>query len=254
MSFRALAFSFRMGDTTVGMIVKETVEILSEELHPLHMPLPTTESLKSIAKEFENVWNFPLVVVCLDGKHIRIVCPTDSGAMFFNYRKCFSVVFQGLVDANYKFITVDMGGFGKQSDGDTFLASDLFSFIDGKGIIFPEPDFLPHSNVTAPYVMLGDEAYPLFPYLMKPYERNSLTDRRRNFNERLSRARKTVECALGILYSKWRIISKAIETEVELPDNIVKCICVLHNTIIEKEGVERHLTDVTVQSKSVAWE
>jgi len=28
----------------------------------------------------------------------------------------------------------------------------------------------------------------------------------------------------------------------------------LHNTIIEKEGVERHLTDVTVQSKSVSWE
>jgi len=41
MSFRALASSFRMGDTTVGRIVKETVEILWEELHPLHMPLPT---------------------------------------------------------------------------------------------------------------------------------------------------------------------------------------------------------------------
>ena len=61
-------------------------------------------------------------------------------------------------------------------------------------------------------------------------------------------------CAFGILYSKWRIISKAIESEVELADKIVKCICVLHNTIIEKEGVERHLTDVAVQSKSVAWE
>ena len=89
---------------------------------------------------------------------------------------------------------------------------------------------------------------------MKPYERNTLNDRRRNFNERLCRARKTVECAFGILYSKWRIISKATETEVKLADKIVKRIYVLHNTIIEKEGLERHLTDVTVQSKSVAWE
>ena len=63
-----------------------------------------------------------------------------------------------------------------------------------------------------------------------------------------------MECAFGILYSKWRIISKTIQTEVEQADKIVKCICVLHNTIIEKEGFERHLTDVTVQSKSVAWE
>jgi hypothetical protein len=70
----------------------------------------------------------------------------------------------------------------------------------------------------------------------------------------LSRARKPTECAFGILYSKWPIISKAIETEAEVADKIVKCICVLLNTITEKEGFERHLTDVKVQSKSVAWE
>ena len=140
MSLRALAFSFRMGDTTVGRIVKETVEILWEELHPLHTSLPTTESLQNNANKFANVWNFPHVVGVLVDKHIRIVCPTDPGAMFFNYKKYFSVVLQGLVDANYKFITVDMGGFGKQSDGCKFLASDLFSFIDGKRISFPEPD------------------------------------------------------------------------------------------------------------------
>jgi len=68
------------------------------------------------------------------------------------------------------------GVFGEQSGRGTFLASDLFSFIDGKRISFPKPDFLPHSNVTAPYVMLGDEIYPLLPYLMKPYERYSFTD------------------------------------------------------------------------------
>jgi len=87
MSFRALAFSFRVGDNTVGKIVKETVEILCEESHPLHLPLPTTESLKNNANKFENVWNFPHVVRCLNGKYIRIVCPTDSGAMFFSYKK-----------------------------------------------------------------------------------------------------------------------------------------------------------------------
>ena len=103
MSFWVLAFSFRMGDTTVGKTVKETVEILCEELHPLHIPLPTTETLKRNAKNFENVCKFPHVVGCLDGKYIRIVCPTDFGVMFFNYKKYFSFVLQGLVDANSKF-------------------------------------------------------------------------------------------------------------------------------------------------------
>jgi hypothetical protein len=51
-----------MGDTTVGRIVKETVETLCEELRPLHMPLPSTESLRNNANEYENARNFPHAV------------------------------------------------------------------------------------------------------------------------------------------------------------------------------------------------
>jgi hypothetical protein len=63
------------------------------------------------------------------------------------------------------------------------------------------------------------------------------------FNRILSRARKTIKCAFGILYSKWRIFSKAIETTEKTADKIVKAACVLQNVIIDKEGVERHLKD-----------
>lgn len=42
----------------------------------------------------------------------------------------FSIVLQGVSDANYKFITIDVGGYGKQSDGGTFRASSLFTKIE----------------------------------------------------------------------------------------------------------------------------
>ena len=153
-----LGMHFPTGDATAGRIAKEIVEILWEELHPLHKSIPTVEPLTYDANKFENVWNFPNVFGCLNCKCICIVCPSDSVTMFFNYRKYFSTFLRGIVDAKTKFITFDMGGFGKQSDGDTFFVSEMFSFIDGKRIIFPEPDFLLHRNVKAPYVMLGDEA------------------------------------------------------------------------------------------------
>lgn len=212
------------------------------------MPTPTKEDFKRIADDFGKIWNFPHVVGCLDGKHIRVKCPDNSGSMYFNYKKFYSIVLQGLVDANYKFITVDIGGYGKQSDGGTFLASDLYDFIESGNVQFPEPCVLPNTNIEAPFVMLSDDAYPLLPNLMKPYQRKKLNNRRRNFNRRLSRARKTVECAFGILYAKWRILSKEIETNVDFTENIVKCICILHNTIIEREGIERHMTDVALQT------
>nr|CAI5870515.1 unnamed protein product [Callosobruchus analis] len=150
------------------------------------MPTPTTESLrKSVTDFYNNNWNFPHEVGCLDSKHVRVICPQNSGSMFYNYKHYYSVVLQGLVDSNYRFIAVDVGGYGKQSDGETYLASDLFSFMQGEHIKLPKPEMLPHSQMRAPFVILADEAYPLLPYLMKLYKRDRLTELNRRFNERV---------------------------------------------------------------------
>ena len=50
---------------------------------------------------------------------------------------------------------------------------------------------------------------------------------------------------------KLMILLKAIETKTELAEQIVKCVCVLHNNIIDKEGFERHLTEITIHGESV---
>ena len=86
-SLRSLAFSFRMGKTTVAEIVHETVVAIWEELQPLHMPVPSEENLRSVAEDFFSIWNFLNCVGAIDGKHVPIRCPSNSGSMFFNYKK-----------------------------------------------------------------------------------------------------------------------------------------------------------------------
>ena len=122
--------------------------------------------------------------------------------MFYNYKTYFSIVLQGLVDANYKFINIDVGGYGKQSDGGTFRSSALFMYLSDGRLNIPNEYVLPNSDITAPHLIIGDEAYPLLPNLLKPYARQHLYEDKEYFNARLSRARRTVECAFGILYSK----------------------------------------------------
>ena len=234
-----------MGPATVSQIVKEMVKALWDILQPLHMKVPTQQEFKDIANDFYKLWNFPNCTGAIDGKHVRIVCPPHSGTMFYNYKQYYSIVLQGLVDANYKFITIDVGGYGKQSDGGTFRSSALFLHLTEGRLDIPINANLPNSEITAPLVLIGDEAYPLLPNLLKPYNRQQLDADKEYFNARLSRARRTVECAFGIIYSKWRVLSKAIETNVNTADDIVKAICVLHNTIIDVEGIEHHLTDLT---------
>lgn len=243
-----------MGASTVAAIVDETVNVLWEELQPEHMPVPTVELFKRVAEDFMETWNFPNCVGALDGKHVRVKCPPNSGSMYYNYKKFFSIVLQAVVDARYKFLVIDVGGYGKQSDGGTFQASELYRALVGNRLRLPEPSPLPNSNFMAPFVFLADEAYPLLPYLMKPFSGTNLQPDYDNFNKRLSRARKTVECAFGILNSKWTILGKCIETRPELADMIIKCVCALHNTIIDKEGMPQNLTDVSVTMPTTVWE
>jgi len=62
-----------------------------------------------ISKEFWEKWNFPNCAGVIDGKHIRIFSPKKSESLFFSYKDLFSIVLLAIVDANCKFIFVDIG-------------------------------------------------------------------------------------------------------------------------------------------------
>lgn len=145
-----------MGSSTVGLIVKETVEILWKILQPLHMPVPTSDTFRKIAEEYFNVWNFPNCLGAIDGKHIRINCPAHSGTMYFNYKHFYSIVLQAVVDANYRFTIIDVGGYGKQSDGGTFRSSDMYELLKNKQLNIPLNEYLPSTNTLVPFVFIGD--------------------------------------------------------------------------------------------------
>lgn len=157
--------------------------------------------------------------------------------MYYNYKGYFSIVLQGIADANYRFTLIEVGAYGKQCDGGTFAESNVYQRLERKTLNIPDDETIPSTNIAAPFVLLGDDAYPLKRYLLKPYSRQLLTVEERIFNYRLSRARRCVECAFGIMVSKWRCLKTELQIDPEKVDIIVKCVCLLHNLIIDKEGL-----------------
>lgn len=222
--------------------------VLWSELRDEYMPHPTTQMWYSIADTFYEKWNFPNCLGCIDGKHIRVRAPPNSGSTYYNYKQYFSILLQAVVDANRKIIAIDIGTPGRQSDAGNFRTSSLFYLLEARELNVPDNRPLPFSNIDMPFVLLGDEGYPLLPYLMRPYPGRDLNNEKRIFNYRLSRARNSVECTFGIMAAKWRLLHKAVETSVDHAVEIVKAICILHNYVLTRSGYENNINPIQIST------
>lgn len=117
---KSIFYYFLRGEATIWNIIEDTSEALWEILQPIYMPIPDPEIWETVANRYYELWNLPNCIGSIDGKHIRIKAPAHSGSSFFNYKGFFSIILMATADADGKFITVDVGEFGRNSDGSLY--------------------------------------------------------------------------------------------------------------------------------------
>lgn len=233
-SYVDISYGFSCSNNTMSLFVPEVLMAILEEYTDECIEAPNTVAQwERIAGEFQSKWNLPHCLGALDGKHCKIKKPEKSGSDFYNYKGFFSIVLLALVDANYKFIWVDTGGNGCNSDAQLFNDSELKEYIMNKKINFPPDQPLPNDDKPFPFFIVGDDAFALNTWLMKPYGRNKgLTYMERIFNYRLSRGRRIVENAFGIMSLRWQVILKGMNhSDVETSRLVVDACVVLHNLL-----------------------
>ena len=204
-SYKSLGYAFRVAHNTISLLVPETCRAIIAAYGDEVLQMPNTyEQWKTVAKVFEERWNFPHTIGAIDGKHVRIKNPSLAGSHYYNYKKFYSIVLLALVDADYKFMYIDVGAVGAESDGGVFAQTKLARLINTNEINLPPPEPLASDPDGPPigYFMLGDDAFALKTWMMKPYPSRGLTVEERIFNYRQSRARRVVENAFGILANR----------------------------------------------------
>lgn len=257
--YNSMRFQWRVPHNTISVVVRQVCQALIDEYVADVMPLPTeAEQWTRIADDFMDRWQIPNTLGALDGKHVACKCPTGSGSLYFNYKKYYSVVLLALVDADYKFIWADIGGRGAASDSQLWNMSDLKATIENTDenlLNLPAPRPVPHDNTDIPFFIIGDDAFALRPTLMKPYSHRKMTRPERIFNYRLSRGRRVVENAFGILANRFQVLLHTMQQQPATVRLIVTTCLILHNLMrIRYPTIHQNLLDREVDGEIIPGE
>lgn len=251
--YPSLSYSFRVHKSTICLFLPEVLRAIRDEYLDEVMQCPNTpEGWREVSKVFEKRWNIPHAVGALDGKHVAIQAPSNSGSIYHNYKGFFSIVLLALVDGDYKFLWADTGANGSASDAQIFNHSELRKALEQKTLGLPEPDNLPNDDRPFPYFVLSDDAFALRSYMMKPFSNRNLTLEEAIANYRISRGRRVVENAFGIMAMRWAILLTTMMHDPETVRLIVETCVVLHNLLrIRRPAEQNHLVDQEDQEGNI---
>ena len=247
-SYHSLAFNFRVAHNTISILVPQVCSSIVAEYKDEVLVLPSTsDAWREVASGFSRRWNYHHCCGAVDGKHVQIKKPKKSGTAYYNYKGFFSIVLLGLVDADYKFLWMNVGVRGSMSDAGVYNESTLEPALREGTLDLAPPDILPNDNQDTPYFIVGDDNFPLRRYLVKPYSHRYLDHEERIFNYRTDvRGRRVVENAFGILAMRFRCMLTPLQTKPENAIWITKACVILHQIMrlrypnLQNADQERH--------------
>ena len=115
--YHSMTYGWRVPHNAISLLIPKVCQAIIDEYKDEVMKCPTTaEEWRAISDKFAERCNFPHTCGTLDGKHVNCKCPPNSGSLYYNHKGFYSVVLMALVDADYKFIWVDIGGMGSDPD------------------------------------------------------------------------------------------------------------------------------------------
>ncbi|KAK3929699.1 Protein ALP1-like [Frankliniella fusca] len=227
----SLSYLFRVSSQAISKIVAEVTSAIWNVLKRRVFRDLTEDLWLRSAAEFQVMWNIPHCLGAIDGKQAFPHC----GSRYYGYKKRHCLTFMAVSNAKHQFLIVESGASGKRSDANIFYRSAFFSKLTHRKLNIPPPCPVSGLNNDLPFFFIGDNAYPLFENFAVPFKGNNLKDEEMVYNYRLSRARRIVENAFGVMCSMFRIFFRPIEGSPALVRSVIMCCLALHNFHLQDE-------------------
>ena len=227
-----------LAESTVYQMVAEVCTTIIEELWSetleIHFP-KTNDEFKEKLLDMDAEWKFPYAFAAIDGSNLPIKCPSGGQEVmkqYYNFKNLYSVVLLGIVDANYIFIWTSLRAPGNTHNSACFQSTSLWDdTTSGKTL---PGQVVEVNGVEIPPIILGDSAFPLQSWMMKPHGDAVLTQEKAYFNFCLRRAGMVTEGAFGKLKGRFRVLHRKCESNKETVKKMGLACVVLRNLCIDK--------------------
>ena len=102
--YNEIGHMYGQGKTTIHDCFKSFIKVAKVHLVNKHIKMPSLIEFERISEEFEQRWQYPMAIGCIDGSHFPVQVPKSQALDYYNYKGWLSVLVLAICDANYKVI------------------------------------------------------------------------------------------------------------------------------------------------------
>ncbi|KAJ8909980.1 hypothetical protein NQ315_008241 [Exocentrus adspersus] len=223
--------NFAVSQPSVSRCIQELTEALNnEDIFNQIVQFPRTfEELAEIRLGFYRQYHIPGIIGAIDCTHVAIIAPPLNDEnypeyVYINRKRYHSLNVQLICDHNMRILNVNSRFPGSSHDSYIWQMSNVRNVIEN----------IYRTNHRG-YYLIGDQGYPLRPWLLTPLEQPEPNTPEFRFNTAFKRARSTIERCNGLLKSRFRCLLKhrVLHYSPTTAAKIVNACTILHNLCIE---------------------
>lgn len=228
------SYQRRVGADALAMISQSLVSrcvraysyTIATKLVDQFIQFPTTiAEIETLHDTMQTHTDFPGAFAIVDGSLIAVASvPNEVDHVMMSRKQFHAINTQFVIDASMRFLSVNARYGGSTHDALIWRSSLVNTWLRRLSS---------QMGSSWSYYMLGDNGYPLQPWLLKPYD-NPNTNAQRLYNRNHRKLRSLVERAIGLLKARFRCVlgERKLRYDHQMSGYIIYSCAVLHNYLI----------------------
>ncbi|BFG41849.1 hypothetical protein CerSpe_281240 [Prunus speciosa] len=222
-SYPEISKQFGVSEPVARFCAKQLCRVLCTN-YRFWIEFPNPNELASVSAAFESQTGLPNCCGVIDCTRFKTV---KNGGFHEE-----SIAAQIMVDSSSRILSIVAGFRGNKGDSRVLKSSTLYKDIEAGRLLNSPPVNV--DGVAVYQYLIGDEGYPLLPWLMVPFVDAANCSNEEHFNAAHNLMRLSALRTIVSLKS-WGILSRPIQEEFKMAVAYIGACSILHNGLLRRE-------------------